>query len=84
MFHLYITLAYIIPNIYMFFRIMNLFISKGFRLWYMLVYLLLTAIYPLSERFAHQEPNVFIQSLSSVSGYVLTFFLYLFPCPSFG
>jgi len=78
MFHLYLTLAYIIPNIYVFFRIMNLFISKGYKRWYTLGYLLLASIYPLSERFSEQESNVFTQSLSSAAGYLLTFFLYLF------
>lgn len=78
MFHLFITLAFIIPNIYVFFRIMYLFISKGYKLWYTLVYLLLVAIYPLSESIQRQQSNGFLQTLSSFSGYVLTFFLYLF------
>ena len=78
MFHLYITLAYIIPNIYVFFRIMYLFISKGYKLWYTLIYLLLAAIYPLSERFGQIGQNVFFQILSAVSDYVVVFFLYLF------
>jgi len=64
MFHLYITLAYIIPNIYVLFRIKDLFISKSYRLWYILVYLLIAAIYPLTERY-------------TVSGYILPFYLYL-------
>ena len=78
MFHLFITLAYIIPNVYMFFRIMYLFISKGYRLWYILTYLLLAAIYPLSESFGQMGSNVFYQALSSVSDYFVIFFLYLF------
>lgn len=78
MFHLYIILAYIFPNIYVFFRIKNLFISKGYRLWYLLVYLLLAVIYPFGENYAHQELNFFTQLLSAVSGYILVFYLYLF------
>jgi len=78
MFHLFITLAFIVPNIYVFFRIMYLFISKGYKLWYTLVYLLLVAIYPLTESFQHQQSIGFLQSLSSFSGYLLTFYLYLF------
>lgn len=78
MFHLFITLAYIIPNIYVFFRIMYLFINKGYKLWYMVTYLLLVAIYPLSERFGQMGQNVFFQTLSSVSDYIVVFFLYLF------
>ena len=78
MFHLFITLAYIIPNIYVFFRIMYLFINKGYKLWYVLTYLLLAAIYPISERFGQMESNAFFQTLSSVSDYIVVFFLYLF------
>jgi predicted MPP superfamily phosphohydrolase len=78
MFHLYITLAFIIPNIYMFFRIRGLFISKGHRFRYTLVYLLTAAIYPLTERYSEGDNNLFMQILSSVSGYILPFFLYLF------
>ena len=78
MFHLLITLAYIIPNIYVFFRIMYLFISKGYRLWYMFIYIILVAIYPLSESFGQRESNIFFQTLSSVSDYTIVFFLYLF------
>jgi predicted MPP superfamily phosphohydrolase len=78
MFHLYITLAYIIPNIYVFFRIKDLFISKGYKLWYMLGYLLIAAIYPLTELYSHRDMNVLMQVLSTISGYILPFFLYLF------
>ncbi|MCK9421830.1 MAG: metallophosphoesterase [Bacteroidales bacterium] len=78
MFHLYITLAYIIPNVYVFFRIKNLFITKRYRRWYILVYLLTATIYPFTERFSHGEMNFFISVLSNISGYILPFFLYLF------
>jgi predicted MPP superfamily phosphohydrolase len=78
MFHLYITLAFIIPNIYVFFRIRYLFISKGYRLWYSLMYLLMAITYPISEMFPQGEMNLFMQLLSVVSGYILPFFLYLF------
>jgi predicted MPP superfamily phosphohydrolase len=38
----------------------------------------LAAIYPLSERFGQTGRNVFFQALSSVSDYIVIFFLYLF------
>jgi hypothetical protein len=60
MFHLYITLAYIIPNIYVFFRIKDLFISRGFRLWYVIVYLLIAAVYPLAGRDTDHEMNAIL------------------------
>ena len=78
MFHLSITLAYIIPNIYVFFRIRNLFISKGYRSLYLIVYLLLAAVYPLFGRFDDSNTNLPMQILSTVSNYILPFYLYLF------
>ena len=78
MFHLYLTLAYIIPNIYVFFRIKTLFISKGYRGWYMLIYLLLASIYPIAQWLDEGSINVLIQTLTNVSDYLLPFYLYLF------
>jgi len=78
MFHLYIALAYIIPNIYVFFRIKDLFISKGYRLRFMLIYILTATIYPFTQLFSHRDINIALQILSTLSGYILPFFLYLF------
>lgn len=78
MFHLYITLAFIIPNIYIFFRIKDLFISKGYKLWYTLVFLSIAAIYPLSGSSSGRNMNLISESLSTISGYILPFYLYLF------
>jgi uncharacterized protein len=78
MFHLYITLAYIFPNIYIFFRIKDLFISKEYRFRYILIYLTIALIYPISERYDRLDKNFFQQMLSVVSGYILPFYLYLF------
>ncbi len=78
MFHLYITLAYVIPNIYVFFRIMFLFIGKKYRLWYTVVYLLLAAVYPVSRYLSHLGPDSLMQLLSTAANYLLPFFLYVF------
>jgi len=78
MFHLYITSAYIIPNIYVFFRIKDLFISKGYRLMFALFYILTATIYPITQLFSQRETNKLLQVLADVSGYILPFFLYLF------
>jgi uncharacterized protein len=78
MFHFYLTLAYIIPNIYVFFRIKHLFISKGYKLWYTFVYLLLASVYPLSENLLGHNTNFFAQVLSTAADYLLPFYLYLF------
>lgn len=78
MFHIYLTLAYIIPNIYVFFRIKNLLITKSYRRWFILIYLLLAIIYPVSQNLLRNNTDVISQFLLTVAGYVLPFFLYLF------
>ena len=75
MFHLYITLAYIILTLYPFFRIKDLFISKGYKGWYTMVYLLIAVIYPFSGRSEHQDMNLLMQALSTASDYLPPFYL---------
>jgi uncharacterized protein len=78
MFHFYLALAYIIPNIYVFFRIKNLCISKEYRHWYVLIYWLIAAIYPVSETFSYRGINFLAKVLSNITEYLLPFYLYLF------
>ena len=79
MFHLYLTLAYVIPNIYVFARVNQLFIGKGYyKTWYTVVYLMLFAIYPLSRNLGDNSENLAIQILSAFAGYLLPFYLYFF------
>ncbi len=77
MFQLYITLGYFIPNIYIFFRIRHLFIGKGYKAWYSLVYLIVAAISPLA-RFSRNDMAGLRDLLNIASGYLVPFFLYLF------
>lgn len=78
MFHLYITLAYILPNIYVFFRVRHLFISKWYKSLYLLIYLLLAAFYPLVGLQRGGEMSSIMKVLTAFSGYILPFYLYLF------
>lgn len=78
MFHLYLMLAYTIPNIYVFFRIMSLFIGKGHRLMYTVIYLLLAAVYPATRYLSHLLPDRLEEALSVVANYLLPFYLYVF------
>lgn len=78
MFHLYLTLAYVIPNIYVFARINQLFISKGYKLWYTIIYLVFFAVYPLSRNLGDDGQNLTAQIISGIAGYLLPFYLYLF------
>ncbi len=77
MFHAIILLAYIIPNIYVFIRIWKLFINKGYKVHFTVVYLLLASIYPLSNLI--DENSGFIRIVfTDVANYILPFYLYLF------
>ena len=78
MFHFYLTLTYLIPNIYVFFRIKHLFISKGYKLWYTVIYLLLAAFYPVSVNLSDHGSGFFMQLISTAAGYLLPFYLYVF------
>jgi predicted MPP superfamily phosphohydrolase len=78
MFHTLITLAYIIPNIYVFLRIRHLFINRGYRIHYTIIYLLFALIYPASNLF-HETENGFPAGIITLSAnYILPFYLYLF------
>ena len=75
-FHTIILLAYTIPNIYLFTRIWHLFIGKRYRLYYVLIYLLLAMVYPAGNLLP--ESGSFSSLLNYLSDYLLPFFLNLF------
>jgi hypothetical protein len=78
MFHTILTLSYLIPNIYLFARIWKLFISKDQKIYYILIYLLLFLVYPVSNLFNEEETALAARVLSAIADYLLPFFLYLF------
>ena len=78
MFHTLITLAYIIPNIYVFIRVWGLFINKGYKLYYTLIYILLASIYPVSNLIHEGDLNFLSGILTTIADYLLPFYLYLF------
>jgi len=73
-----IMLAYTIPNIYVFFRILQLFIGRGYRLKYTFIYLAIVAIYPASDLFNMGKLAFIGAGLAAISDYLLPFYLYLF------
>lgn len=78
MFHTLITLAYIIPNIYVFLRIRGLLINNSYKLHYTLIYLLLASIYPASN-LIHEGDLIFLSGIfTTIADYLLPFYLYLF------
>jgi predicted MPP superfamily phosphohydrolase len=78
MFHTIITLAYTIPNIYVFLRIWQLFINKGYKVHYTLIYFLLASIYPVSNFIFEDNSGILGGFLISAANYILPFYLYLF------
>lgn len=78
MFHTIITLAYIIPNIYVFIRVGHNFIGKGHRLNYTVIYILIALIYPVSNFFSEDYSGFPVSMVAVVANYILPFYLYLF------
>jgi len=78
MFHTIITLAYTIPNIYLFLRIRKLFITKRQRHYYDLSYILIALIYPLSNLFSDADNSLAADIFTMAADYLLPFYLYLF------
>jgi predicted MPP superfamily phosphohydrolase len=76
MFHTILTLSYLIPGIYTFLRIWQLFIAGKDRFLYTLIFLFLFLIYPLNNIF--DEGTAFSDLLEKTSNYLLPFFLYIF------
>ena len=70
-----IMLAYLIPNIYIFFRIWKLFIIKKHILAYILIFIGIASIFPLSTYIGYTPVR---RSLDVISTYLLPFYLYLF------
>jgi len=78
MFHTIITLAYIIPNIYVFLRIWQLFINKGYKIHFTVIYLLLASFYPLSNLVNLGNTGILSAIFTAAENYILPFYLYLF------
>lgn len=78
MFRTILTLSYIIPNIYLFVRIWQLFIPGKYRVWYVLIYVFLFSVYPASNLLFEGEAGTAGKILEASANYFLPFFLYLF------
>ena len=70
-----IMLAYLIPNIYIFFRIWKLFIIKKQILAYILIFIGIASIFPLSTYIGYAPVRHYLDVAST---YLLPFYLYLF------
>jgi uncharacterized protein len=72
-----IAIAYILPNIYVFLRILYLFINKRFRIYYTLIYILLALFYPISNLLSESDAG-FPAIIRTIADYLLPFYLNLF------
>jgi uncharacterized protein len=78
MFHTIITTAYVIPNVYVFLRLWQLFINRGYKIHYTIIYLLVASVYPVSNLFREGDPGIPAAIFEAAGGYVVAFYLYLF------
>lgn len=77
-FHTILTLGYLIPGIYLFIRIWKLFIPRDSRSLYIIVFLILFLIYPISNLSGDENPGTIAKITGAIANYLLPFFLYLF------
>ena len=70
-----IMLAYLIPNIYIFIRIWRLFIIRKYALVYVLIFIGIASIFPLSNTIGYEPVR---HCFDVVSTYLFPFYLYLF------
>jgi predicted MPP superfamily phosphohydrolase len=73
-----LTLVYLIPNIYVFVRIWQLFIIKGSKLYFTLIYLVSALIYPISNLISEGNAGFPASVITGIADYLLPFYLYLF------
>ena len=77
-FHTIATLAFVIPNVYLILRIGQLFINKGYRFLYALIYLFIVAIYPFATFISAGKSGIVYDIFSWIASYYLPFYLYMF------
>lgn len=73
MFPIIISLAYILPNIYIFLRLGKLFVVRKYRLYYMLAYLFVAVSFPLVNILSNGDTGI----LGMIANYLLPYYLYL-------
>jgi predicted MPP superfamily phosphohydrolase len=80
MFHTILAITYLVPGIYLFIRIWHLFVTRKYRLLYVVVFFFLSLL-SLGGIFVDDSGRGFFAVLiNTASGYLLPFFLYVFLC----
>lgn len=77
-FHAILTLSYVIPALYLFMRVWQLFIPKEGRFIYVIVFAFLFSVYPLSNIPDEASGRYAVRLLEITAFYLLPFFLYAF------
>lgn len=78
MFHTILTISYLIPSVYLFIRIWQLFIPREWRLAYVIIYAIFFLVYPISNLAGGGDTGFAARITEAVANYLLPFFLYLF------
>jgi predicted MPP superfamily phosphohydrolase len=78
MFRTILLAAYIIPAIYIFFRLRNYFSDKKRRKYFSILYIVFTVTFPCIEVLSHSSSTPWITNVTKIGYYSLPYLLYLF------
>ena len=78
MFRIILLAAYIIPAIYVFFRLRNYFSDKKRRKYFSILYIVFTITFPCIEFLSHSSSIPWITNFTKIGYYSLPYLLYLF------
>jgi predicted MPP superfamily phosphohydrolase len=78
MFRTILLAAYIVPCIYVFFRLRNYFSDKKRRKYFSILYIVFTFTFPCIEFLSHSSSIPWITNLTKIGYYSLPYLLYLF------
>jgi hypothetical protein len=78
MFHIILLIAYILPNIYIFFSLRKNFIDEQYRKYFSILYIILAITFPCMEYLSHSDISSLISEITKVGYYALPYLLYLF------
>ncbi len=74
----FLFIIYLLPNIYVFFRLRRLFLNIYPKKYFSILYILLACVFPLAEIIMHSSLSDTFGILSKIGFFSLPYFLYLF------
>jgi predicted MPP superfamily phosphohydrolase len=78
MFRIIFLAFYIVPAIYVFFRLRNYFSDKNHRIYFSIIYIVFTFTFPCIELLSHSSSISWITNFTKIGYYSLPYLLYLF------